>query len=163
MERKPSSSSSGSQGAVEHKSSTASGSRLRPTELTARPVQHKVSSTSHSEVQTQPRQKTSTHSLQTDRPSLPNDLPSKRSDVGKQKIVGRQSIDTLSRLPETSSKESSTKSVKDVQNRKIDPRFYNDQPPVPQNCAQTLPPVTQSLEEQVTKQETVKLESQPKR
>lgn len=148
LERKTSASSSGS---VEHnKSSIASSSgKLRPTELNPSRATPKTSTTSNKMELSSGvhRSKTSTHSLQTDRPLL---------DTGhRQKLgaVARQSVDGSNLVQAPS-----------IPARSIDPRndFYNDQPPSSgPPKAQSLPPIAR-VEEPAPSQQT-KVENQVKR
>lgn len=59
--------------------------------------------------------KTSVSGSKIDRPSLPNNATVKRSEVARQKVAGRQSVDII-RRPEGA-------------NSEVDARFYNDKPP----------------------------------
>jgi hypothetical protein len=141
LERKTSGSSSGS---VEHQKislGTTSG-KLRPTELNPARAVPKTSTASNklelsSGIQ---RPKSSTHSLQTDRPLLSTGHRQKPGSAT------RQSVDNSNLMQAPS-----------IPARQIDPRndLYNDQPPSSGSSkAQSLPPVVQQKAEEPIKQES---------
>lgn len=147
LERKTSASSSGS--VEHHKASVASSSKLRPSELNPTKPAPKVSSASNklefsSGAQ---RPKTSTHSLQTDRPLL--------TTGHRHKTATRQSVDGSHLIQAPS-----------IPTRPIDPRndLYNDQPPSSgSNKAQSLPPIAQQKTQESPSSQQAKLETQVKR